>query len=79
MKTMGAAKFKEQCLALLDRLDAEGLVVTKRGKPVARVVPYDRQDADLIGSLRHKIEVKGDVFTTGVRASGWRSRDLPVY
>lgn len=67
MKTMEAVKFKEQCLALLDRLDAEGLVVTKHGKPVARVVPYDRQDADLIGSLRHKIEVKGDIFTTGVR------------
>ena len=44
MKTMGAAKFKEQCLALLDRLDA-----------------------DLIGSLQHKIEVKGDILTTGVR------------
>ena len=67
MKTMGAAKFKEQCLALLDRLDADGLVITKHGKPVARVVPYDSQDADLIGSLRHKIEVKGDIFTTGVR------------
>ena len=67
MKTMGAAKFKEQCLALLDRLDTDGLVITKRGKPVARVVPYGHQDADLIGSLRHKIEVKGDIFTTGVR------------
>lgn len=67
MKTMGAAKFKEQCLALLDRLDADGLVITKHGKPVARVVPYDSQDAELIGSLRHKIEVKGDIFTTGVR------------
>ena len=67
MKTMGAAKFKEQCLALLDRLDADGLVITKHGKPVARVVPYDSQDAELIGSLRHKIEVKGDIFTTGIR------------
>ena len=67
MKTMGAAKFKEQCLALLDRLDTDDLVITKRGKPVARVVPYDSQDADLIGSLRHKIEVKGDIFTTGIR------------
>ena len=67
MKTMGAAKFKEHCLALLDRLDTDGLVITKRGKPVARVVPYDSQDADLIGSLRHKIEVKGDIFTTGIR------------
>jgi prevent-host-death family protein len=67
MKTIGAAKFKEQCLSLLDRLDAEGLVVTKHGKPVARVVPYDRQWADMIGSLRHKIEVRGDIFSTGVR------------
>ena len=55
MKSIGAAKFKEQCLALLDRLDADGLVVTKHGKPVARVVPYDNEGAELIGSLRHKI------------------------
>ena len=67
MKTIGAAKFKEQCLALLDQLDAEGLIVTKHGKPVARVVPYDRQCADLIGSLQHKIEIRGDIFTTGLR------------
>ena len=46
MKEIGAAKFKEQCLALLDQLDADGLIVTKRGKPVARVVPYDSQEAE---------------------------------
>ena len=67
MKRIGAAKFKEQCLALLDQLDAEGLVITKRGKPVARVLPYDSGEADLIGSLRHKLKVRGDVFTTGLR------------
>ena len=67
MKEIGAAKFKEQCLALLDQLDADGLIVTKRGKPVARVLPYETQDADLIGSLRHKVKVKGDVLTTGLR------------
>lgn len=67
MKTIGAAKFKEQCLALLDQLDAEGLIVTKHGKPVARVVPYEQQCADLIGSLQHKIKIQGDILTTGVR------------
>ena len=65
MKTIGAAKFKEQCLALLDHLDADGLLVTKRGKPVARVIPYDRNSAGLIGSLRDKIEIRGDLLTTG--------------
>ena len=67
MKSIGAAKFKEQCLALLDQLDAEGLIVTKHGKPVARVVPYDQNCADLIGSLRSKIEVRGDILSTGRR------------
>ena len=67
MKRIGAAKFKEQCLALLDQLDADGLVVTKRGKPVARVLPYESQEGDLIGSLRHKLKVRGDVFATGLR------------
>ena len=67
MQTIGAAKFKEQCLSLLDQLDNDGLVVTKHGKPVARVIRYEQQWADLIGSLRHKITIKGDIFSTGVR------------
>ena len=67
MKTIGATKFKEQRLALLDHLEADGLIVTKRGKPVARVVPYSDDESDLIGSLREKITVRGDVFTTGIR------------
>ena len=65
MKEIGAAKFKEQCLALLDQLDANGLIITKHGKPIARVIPYDTQGVDLIGILRHKVNIKGDVFSTG--------------
>ena len=67
MKTISVTKFKEQCLALLDQLEPEGLVVTKHGKPVARIIPYDNLDTELIGSLRDKILVEGDIFTTGVR------------
>ncbi len=65
MKQIDAEQFKERCLELLDRLDAEGLVVTKRGKPVARVIAYESGDVDLIGSLKHKLKVKGGVFGTG--------------
>ena len=64
VKKICAAKFKEQCLTLLDQLDADGLIVTKHGKPIARVVPYESQDADLIGSLRHKIAIRGNIFST---------------
>ncbi|WP_419162872.1 type II toxin-antitoxin system Phd/YefM family antitoxin [Candidatus Palauibacter sp.] len=66
-KTIGAAKFKERCLALLDELGPEGLVITKRGKPVARVLPYDQEFASLIGSLRDKVKVRGDLLSTGLR------------
>ena len=72
MKTIAAAKFKEQCLALLDTLEPEGLIVTKHGKPVATVRPIDRSSSGLIGSLRRKIKVRGDVTTTGL---AWDARD----
>jgi prevent-host-death family protein len=65
MKTVGAAKFKEQCLALLDQLDSDGLVITKHGKPVAKLIPFERQSSALIGALEDKIEVRGNVFSTG--------------
>ena len=68
MKTIGAAKFKEQCLALLDDLGDDGLVITKRGKPVARLLPYERRHAELIGSLGHKVKVRGDIFSTGLES-----------
>ena len=67
MNEIGAAKFKEQCLALLDQLDANGLIITKHGKPVARVIPFETQGVDLIGSLRHKIRIRGNVFSTSLR------------
>lgn len=66
MKLIGAAKFKEQCLALLDQLGPEGLIITKRGKPVARVMPMARQHGDLIGCLKGKLIVRGDILSTGV-------------
>ena len=66
MKTIGAAKFKAECLALLDDLEPDGLVITKRGKPVARLLPFDRQHAELIGSLRDKVEIRGDILSTGI-------------
>lgn len=66
MKKIAAAKFKEQCLSLLDHLDPEGIVVTKHGKPVARVLPMERASADLIGALHGQIRIQGDITSTGV-------------
>ncbi|HEY8206634.1 MAG TPA: type II toxin-antitoxin system Phd/YefM family antitoxin [Myxococcaceae bacterium] len=66
MKVLPAAKFKEQCLALLDEVDPEGILVTKRGKPVAKLIPVERGGGALLGRLKGKIHVKGDLLSTGV-------------
>jgi prevent-host-death family protein len=68
VKQIAAAKFKEQCLALLDEVDPDGIVITKRGKPVAKLIPFASSPASLIGSLKGKIHIKGDILSTGL---GW--------
>jgi len=70
MRSLNASKFKEQCLAILDNLDPEGIVITKHGKPVARLTPEDSNCADLIGSMKGKIRVTGDLMSTGL---SWRA------
>jgi prevent-host-death family protein len=67
MKTIAAGKFKEQCLALLDSVGPEGIVITKHGKPVAKLVPIGSDSASLIGSFRGTLRIKGDIMSTGER------------
>jgi prevent-host-death family protein len=67
VKEIPAAKFKAQCLALIDRLGPEGIVITKRGKPVAKLIPFGTDSGDLIGRLRGKLRIRGDILSTGLR------------
>lgn len=59
-RSVPASKFKAQCLSLIDEVAATGcaLVVTKRGRPVARIVPADRLAP---GSLAGIIRFHGDI------------------
>jgi prevent-host-death family protein len=66
MKQIPAAKFKQTCLALLEAVDPDGIVITKRGKPVAKLIPFGASSADLIGALARKVTIKGDLLSTGV-------------
>ena len=67
MKTLPAAKFKEQCLSLLDRVGPDGIVITKHGKPVAKLVPVHTDNANLIRSFKGKIRIKGNIMSTGLK------------
>lgn len=67
MKQIAAAKFKEQCLAILDNVGPEGLIITKRGKPVAKLIPIGAESASLIGALKGRLKIKGEILSTGVK------------
>ena len=67
-KTIPASEFKAKCLKILDHLGPEGLIVTKRGQPVAKVIPIVPVDlAKYYGCMKGKIKIKGDIFSTGVK------------
>lgn len=66
-RSIGAAQFKEKCLSLLDQVGPEGVIITKHGKPVAKLVPIETESAELIGSLKGKIRIRGNLLSTGVK------------
>ena len=63
MKRIGAGEFKARCLALMDdvRKTREPVVITKRGKPVAKLVPADDAEQEFIGRLKGVIRSVGDI------------------
>ena len=67
MKIIAAGKFKDRCLKILDEVaeTREPVVVTKRGQPVAQVVPCSvptKASTGLAGSI---LEAQGDPYGTG--------------
>jgi len=67
MRTISATKFKEQVLSILDTVGPEGLIITKHGKPVAKLVAIGADSSELVGSLRGKLRIHGDILSTGTR------------
>jgi prevent-host-death family protein len=72
MKTIAAGEFKARCLTLMEdvRSTREPLVITKRGKPVAKLVPAEEDKDDFIGRLEGVFRVVGDIESP---IDGWES------
>jgi len=65
MPSLNVAEFREQLLTLIERLPPEGILVTKRGRPVARLLPVRKPGGSLIGALKGRFAIRGDNFSTG--------------
>ena len=75
MRKMAAGKFKVHCLAVMDEVQAkrQAVIITKRGKPVAKLVPVEQEKDDIFGFLKGKgrIEIKGDIISPALTPEEW--------
>ena len=74
MKQMRASTFKARCLAVMDDVQATGepVVVTKRGKPVVKVVPIESEKDDLFGFMAGKFKIVGDIESPVIPLKYWK-------
>lgn len=72
-KKIAAGSFKVHCLAIMDEVQAkrETVIITKRGKPVAKLVPVEEQTDDLFGFLLGKVTIVGDVVSPALKLEEW--------
>ena len=73
MKKMAAGSFKAKCLAVMDEVQAkkEVVVITKHGKPVAKLVPVSGEDDGIFDFLKGKGAVIGDVVSPALSPEEW--------
>ena len=66
MIQIGAGEFKAKCLKLMDLAEQkhETIIITKRGIPVAKLVPYSETSPSLFGFMKKSVKVKGDIISS---------------
>lgn len=73
MKKVAAGAFKANCLAIMDEVEAkrESVIVTKHGKPVAKLVPIDKEADPIFGFFVGKGTITGDVVSPALTLKEW--------
>jgi prevent-host-death family protein len=76
VKTVAAGEFKQTCLRLLDEVGESGepIVITKRNKPVAQLVPVgpERPD-DWRGAMRNRGQIHADLLPPALDSAEWHA------
>jgi len=73
MKKMPAGAFKANCLAVMDEVRTKriSVVITKRGTPVAKLVPIQTESDDIFGFFVGKGRIVGDVVSPILSLEEW--------
>lgn len=72
-KKIAAGKFKAQCLGIIDEVQAkrQTYIITKRGKPMAQLIPVESQTDDIFGFYKGKLKITGDVVAPAFSPEEW--------
>jgi prevent-host-death family protein len=75
MKRISLAEFGRGCLEVMDIIAAtrEPVVITKNGKPIAKLVPAGRPTQEFFGCLAGTIEIAGDIESPLQLAEDWEA------
>jgi prevent-host-death family protein len=75
MKTIAAGEFKARCLQVMEdvRTKRTSILITKRGKPLAKLVPPDDEPPEIFGCLAGKIEIIGDIVSPITPLEDWEN------
>jgi len=73
MKQMAAGAFKVHCLRVMDEVQKkrETIVITKRGKPVVKIVPAGKETDEIYGFLKGKGKITGDIVSPILTPEEW--------
>ena len=74
-ESISISKFKATCLSLLDQVKKTGqpILVTKKGEPIAQVIPPPRPEkpASWLGSFQSTGKIKGDIVSPALEEVDW--------
>jgi prevent-host-death family protein len=76
VKEMPAGEFKAQCLAVMDKVQQTGepVLITKHGKPVAKLVPAPSAPDDIFGYMTGKVRIVGDIVGPVTPLEDWENK-----
>jgi len=73
MREIPLKEFRERCLAILDRVQKtkEAVLITKSGRPVAKLVPAEKAPREFLGRLEGIVKIIGDIESPIEPADTW--------
>ena len=73
MKTIPAGEFNARCLQVIEevRKYRTPVVITKKGRPVAKLIPPDAPATDVFGCMAGSARILGDIEAPVVAAGAW--------